>query len=260
MKAWLFDVDGVITDLETKDVEHPEILERIVEKLKNEPVGIITGRAFPWLLKRVINKIEDISFDKLVLDNLHIEAEFGGISVSYRNGEKQKTTEKELSLPSNLSEQLEFLAENKFNELMFVDHEKITHFTAEMKKGIEMTLFKTAQRELTESLRKMIDTLGLTETVEIHEDAIATNVKNKKLNKHLATEKFLNWLKTKRYEPELFYVFGDSMSDLQIGEELHKQEKKVNFIYTGRDDVGNQPFEISKTKKHYDEGTLEYLR
>ena len=115
-------------------------------------------------------------------------------------------------------------------------------------------------QKIVEKLSELVTKLGLGDEIEVHQDTIAVNVKNKRLNKHQATKKFLEWLATKEIEPELFYVFGDSQSDLQIGEELCDQGKKVKFIYTGKDDLGNLPFEVVRPSKLYDEGTLEYLK
>lgn len=261
MNAWIFDVDGVITNLDTRKVEHPKILEKIIEKLQlNEPVGIITGRALPWLQERVLNLIEKQVKNLFALDNLCIEAEFGGISVIYDHGQKNESIEANLSISLEVLSQLEKLVKKDFSDVMFVDSDKRTHFTAEMKEDIRADLFKQKKKELVEKLKKIIDEHGLSETVEIHEDAIATNVKNNKLNKYLAANKFLKWLRTRKIEPELFYVFGDSTSDLQIGEKLHSQGKKVKFVYTGKDeDLGKLPFEVIRPSKRYDEGTLEYL-
>lgn len=260
MKAWLFDVDGVITNLQTRKVEDPQIIQQIVGKLEaGEPVGIITGRALSWLSGRVLSLIEKQIKNPSILNNLCIEAEFGGISVVYDHGQKNESIEADLSISLEVLSQLEKLVKKDFSDVMFVDSGKRTHFTAEMKEGVESDLFKEKQKELVGKLKKIIDKHGLSGTVEIHEDAIATNVKNKKLNKHLAADKFLKWLQEKGIEPELYYVFGDSTSDLQIGEELHNQDEKVKFIYTGKDELGDLPFEIIKPNKLYDEGTLEYL-
>lgn len=261
MNAWIFDVDGVITNLQTRKVEHPQIIQKIVEKLEaGEPVGIITGRSLPWLSERVLSLIEKQTKIPSVLNNLCVEAEFGAISVIYDHGQKNEAIEANLSISLEVLSQLEKLVKKDFSDVMFVDSDKRTHFTAEMKEGIEAGLFKQKQKELVKKLREILDRLAQVNQIEIHEDAIATNVKHIRLNKHLAADKFLKWLRTKGIEPEIFYVFGDSTSDLQIGEELNKQKKNVRFIYTGKDDLGNLPFEVVRPSKLFDEGTLEYLK
>lgn len=259
MIAWVFDVDGVITSLQTRKVEHPKIIQKIVEKLeRGEPVGIITGSELPWLLKNVIEPIEQQTRDKQILDLLHIETEFGGVSVTYLNGIKHESVDNRFSLPQELLEKAGKIVEVEFNDLVFIPP-KQTHFTAELKWTIDPKDFKERQKKLAEKLQELVDELGLSEQVDIHQDALAVNIRNKKLNKHLAADKSLEWLSRKGLEPDFFYVFGDSQSDLEIGSELHNQGKKLKFIYTGKDDVENYPFEIIKSNKLYDEGTLEYL-
>src|SRR3989344_8302916 len=101
MIAWIFDVDGVVTNLDTRGVKYPQILEKIVRKLRTrEPVGIITGRKLSWLIDAVIEPIEQQIEERSALDQLYVEAEFEGISVKYQNGQRQESIDKELSLPS----------------------------------------------------------------------------------------------------------------------------------------------------------------
>ena len=51
MKAYIFDVDGVITSPYEKQVKENELLRIIAEKLKNsEPVAFNTGRTIQWVL------------------------------------------------------------------------------------------------------------------------------------------------------------------------------------------------------------------
>lgn len=259
MKTWIFDVDGVITNLQTRKVEHPEILDHIVQRLKSgEPVGIITGRELEWLRIGVVKEIENLVEDKNLLDLLCIECEFGGISVRHENGDSSKEKDKDFSIPQELISKLKEILSSEFGDVFF-DPGKETHFTAEIKHELNPKDYDDRKEELAQKLQKVVDEMGLSDEIEVHVDALAVNVKHKKLNKHLATDKFLKWLHGKNIEPEIYYVFGDSKTDLQIAEELHSQNKKVKFIYTGKDDLGNLPFEIVRTTKHYDEGTLEYL-
>lgn len=258
MNAWIFDVDGVITNLATRKVEHPQIIQQIVGKLKaGEPVGIITGRALPWLYNGVLSKIEGQAKPQ-DLSNLFASPEFGAITIDYKEGKRVENIDKTLLIPSSLINECRLIAGN-YKDVFYVDEEKITHFTLAVHKGINENVFKTKQIELVKKLGELVTKLGFGDEIEVHHDSIAINVKNKKLNKHLATQKLLSWLMGKNSNPELFFVFGDSTSDLQIGEELNKQKKNVKFIYTGKDGLGNLPFEVVRPSKLYDEGTLEYL-
>ena len=64
-------------------------------------------------------------------------------------------------------------------------------------------------------------------------------------------------------KPEKYFVFGDSPTDLEMGEELHRQQVPFEFIYVGEQTELNQlkpAFSISFTKGDFDEGTLEFLK
>ncbi len=258
MNAWLFDVDGVITNLATRKVEYPQIIQKIVEKLQNnEPVGIITGRALPWLYNGVLSEIEDQTKPQ-GLSNLFASPEFGAITIDYAEGKRVENIDKTLLIPSSLINACRSIV-GSYKDVFYVDEEKITHFTLAVHKGIDESVFKTKQIELVEKLSELVIKLGFGDEIEVHHDSIAINVKNKKLNKHLATQKLLIWLKGKNSNPELFFVFGDSKSDLEMGEELFNQGKKFTFVYVGEGEIKQKPFEVVRTTRLYDEGTLEYL-
>jgi len=55
--AWIFDVDGVITNNETRTVVETEILQIIIAMLKNDqPVALNTGRSLAWTIENVVNR------------------------------------------------------------------------------------------------------------------------------------------------------------------------------------------------------------
>lgn len=258
MNAWLFDVDGVITNLDTRRIEYPQILEKIVGKLRTgEPVGIITGRKLPWLIDTVIEPIEQQTEERSALDQLYVEAEFEGISVIYQNGQRQESIDQELSLPPDLVEAAR-TAMSDFNDIVF-DPGKQTHFTAELKIGVSREVFERRKPDLATKFEQLVEEAGLSDRIEVHRDALAVNIKDRRLNKRLAAAKFLEWLKEKRVEPEAFYVFGDSKSDLEMGEELLSQGKRFTFVYVGEGKIKETGFKITRTSKLYDEGALEYL-
>ena len=260
MDGWIFDIDGAVTSIETRKLEHPQILEHIVEKLKDgEYVDIITGRELSWLREGVLDQLENLIENKNLLDLVRIECEFGGVSVTYEKGESKVFKEEKFALPENLLKRLREILNEQFSDVFF-DPGKETHFIAEIKHELNPANFGAKKRELAEKIKKVLEEMDLDDQIEVREDALAVNIKNRRLNKHLAADKFLKWLDEKGVKSEAFYVFGDSTSDLQIAEELHSQGRKVVFVYTGEDELGKYPFEISITNAKYDKGTLEYLQ
>ncbi len=259
--AWLFDVDGVITNPLEKSITEPDMIPEIIKRLQaNEPVSIVSGRALPWLLDRVVSKIEERVGDKKLLENLFVSAEFGGVSIRYQNGEQIKIVDETVGLPQDLMDSISSLVIKDCGDVAFVDPEKVTHFTAEMKGGVSIDEFRLRQHELSARLREIVETSSQAGELEVNNDRIATNVKNKRLNKHLAIQKVLEWLKNRRVNPQTFHVFGDSRSDLEMGHELHMQGKSLRFIYVGEEDLGEMPFEVIRPSEHVDRGTIEYLQ
>jgi histidinol phosphatase-like enzyme len=132
----------------------------------------------------------------------------------------------------------------------------------------DVTIANFAKREhkIASVFRKIIRELKLEETVEIHEDRIAINIKRKISNKMFATKQFLAWLSYKNLHPEKFKAFGDAVSDLEIGHELRKNNLNFDFIYVGNPkDIKHQinfPIisTLEKFGKETDEGTLDYLK
>lgn len=256
-KAWLFDVDGVITNPTEKEITEPEIITEIINRLKKgEPVSLVSGRALPWLREQVVSKILSEADDKSILDNFFVSAEFGGVSVHFENGVEVDDIDQNVSVPRELLQQLIDLVNGEFSDVAFVDPEKVTHFTAEMQKGVSMEEFKKRQLELSQ---KMVQILGDNTSLEIHNDRIATNVKNKNLNKHLAIQKVLTWLDKRGIDPKKFEVFGDSESDFEMGRELANQGREFTFVYVGESVPQNLPFEVIH-HGNVDRGTREYLQ
>jgi len=257
--AWLFDVDGVITNPLEKSITEPGMIPEIVKRLNAfEPVGIVSGRALPWLIAQVVSLVENQATDKALLENLFVSAEFGGVSVHYKDGQEVKVIDQSVSLPEDLKDRVSGIVRGEFEDVAFIDEEKVTHFSAEMKRGVSMEQFKKRQGELSARLVQAVKDADQTDEIEVHNDRIATNVKNRKLNKHLAIQKILKWLDDRGITPQMFHVFGDSRSDLEMGYELNTRGKKVRFVYVGEEDLGELPFEVVQ-QGNVDKGTLEYL-
>lgn len=257
--AWIFDVDGTISNPIEKRITQDQIIFEIAKRLEaNQPVAFVSGRAMPWIQERVIERIAERVDNPSCLGNIFVSAEFGGVTGHFIGRNFVLEVDQSIKLPVGIINEAGKIVNGKFVDSIFVDPDKQTHFSAEMKKGISIELFHQKQKDLSAKLEQLISPVA--ETVEIHNDRIATNVKNKKLNKHFAMQKVLNWLVDRRINPMLFYVFGDSKSDLEMGKELYSQGKSLVFIYVGDDVVEKMPFEVVKTREFLDKGTLEFLQ
>src|SRR3989344_2543991 len=92
--AWIFDVDGVITDPEKKEVTNPQLFDELIKRLKKgEPVALATGRALEWVIKKIVNplesRIKENNSDISLLDNFYVSGEFGGSHLFYNKGKRE---------------------------------------------------------------------------------------------------------------------------------------------------------------------------
>lgn len=258
--AWLFDIDGVITNPTEKMITEPEIIDELIIRLKRgEPVALVSGRAMSWIKRTVVDQIKAQIDDVSLLDNLFVSAEFGGINSCFLNGEDLMTVDHEEEIPPDIIDKATRLIKEKYEDVAFIDEEKQIQFTVEMLKGITIEQFRLRQKEFSEALRGIVEESDESSMLEVHVDRIATNIKNRNLNKHFAARGILSWLKARNVSPETFRVFGDSITDLEMGRELTNSGKNVKFIFVGDDEIEDEEFTIIN-QGNVDKGTLEYLK
>ena len=262
--AWIFDIDGVITDPTEKQVKEPEILNSIYEKLKkNEPVAFNTGRSISWLNDRVINPLLEIVEDKELLDKFVIVAEKGGVWMTFDKKGSATVHKDELSaIPQSLRSEIQNTVEQNFIESMFFDSSKEIISTIEMNNGYELNRFKKDQKILVEELKSLIKTLSLQDSLNIDATTIATDVESKHLGKGFSVERILELFAKKSINPNQFIAFGDSPSDIEMAEKLHEKNLTFTFIFVddrGRLEGLKKPYPIIYTSEKFDKGTMEYL-
>ena len=71
MKAYLFDVDGVLNNMENRKISKPEIIVHLVGLLqKGSPIGFISGRGLLWHSDGPdnITHYKNLRIDKLLED------------------------------------------------------------------------------------------------------------------------------------------------------------------------------------------------
>lgn len=263
--AWLFDVDGVITNPEQKRVTEPQILDEIAKRLqRNEPVALITGRNLEWVTDRVASQLETKVTEKKLLDNLFVSGEFGGSFTIYRNGQRNQKVDEEIRVPQDIIEKAREIAA-KFSDSMFFDESKKTMVSIEMNDNLSIDQFKSPQKELVEQLNRMLEEEHVQDRFMVHADSIATNIRDKKANKRFAAKQVIGWLVDKGIRPQSFITTGDSSSDLEMAQEIHDKGLPVTFVFVGKETdrrkIGGQnlPFPVTFTQGKYEKGTLEYL-
>ena len=159
--AWMFDIDGVITNPETKKVERPEIIDFIIGRLSlDEPVALITGRALPWVMQNVIPVVMQSTIDNpALLDNFFVSAEFGGATATWKNGLKKTAVNNTLRLPRALVAEIKLAGENFPKHFMEPDRESMVTF--QKIDEIPTDEFKKVQSELANLFHAIVDSHGL---------------------------------------------------------------------------------------------------
>lgn len=260
MQSWIFDVDGVILNPQERKVTRPKIIDEILERLaRQDSVAIITGRSLPKLQQEVISLIEAHEAHPNFLDKLYIAGEFGGVYATYNVGRQEQNMHQESVLPTSLVTQLRQVTQ-PFLDCVYIEDKKVVFSVESLAEKIE--LFNQKKEALIRAYEQLIQESNLSETVEVLPDRIAVNVRSKYANKYRATELYLDWLETKNYIPEAYTVFGDSASDLEMGQALNDHSLSFTFVYTGnKEEIATRTntFPIIFTEKLCDEGTQEYL-
>lgn len=262
-KAWLFDVDGVLTDPPKKKITKPEIVTEIIRLLENEPVGFITGRTVDWLEGRVISVFLEKCKDREILKNLFVSAEKGGVwGTLDLDGEIKIEVDRSLVLPEEAKEEIEKIAE-KFSDIVFYDVPKKTMSSIELIDGLPTESLAKIHPQMDALIEEVLRKYGLEEDYRISSNVLATDIENKSSGKDLGTQRFVDWLKSEQINPGQFVAFGDNKEDLKMGEYLLKKGFRVTYVFVGDPKLikkEDYSFEVILPKSLYDAGTLEYLK
>ncbi len=264
MIAYLFDVDGVLTDPVEKKITEPELLDYIFTFLsQGEPVALNTGRALEWVQEKVLTALFAKAKDKRIFTRFIVIGEKGETWIVWdEEGRAHQETTEGLVLPKNLQDKFSELIEERFSDAMFFDNTKTVMITAEMKDNYDIQKFQARKNKFIEELQSLLKSLGLENTYAIHKDDISVSIEHTHVGKALGAKRFLTFLKERDLKPEQFYCFGDTTTDFEMADELQKRGEDVTFVYTGdKERLG----EIKKAypiafAEGYSQGTLAYLK
>lgn len=263
--AWIFDVDGVITDPQEKKITEPEILDEIIKRLKaGEPIALNTGRSIEWVKERVLNQLAGKVEDEAILNYLLAVGEKGGTWAEFNDQSNLiENRDDNISAPEDLKNEIRKLIKNKYSDSMFYDESKLTMISTEMKDGHPLNDYREKQVQLSEKLRTLLSGKNLSDKFKIDPTTIATDIENKFVGKHFAVKRIIEWIKNKKINPQKYIAFGDSFgSDIPMAEEIYSLGLPVEFVYVGKEniDTSKYPFPIKISQEKYEKGTLEFLK
>lgn len=255
--ALMLDIDGVITEPNSKKVNN-EIVSALVSRLEaGDALCLFTGRAYEWARERVIKQIEANVSDKSKLDNLFVSAEYGGINITFQDGQEQIVIDQDRNIPSDLKNKIRGYVSSY--EGIFLDPQKHTMVSVEIGGGDDPVEI-TRQKTNLETVKKIFThELASYPSLRLVRTEIAVDVFERGAGKHLAAQHFLKFLNTRRIEPTAFMVFGDSATDAEASDELARQEKNVSFIYVGQKEVPDKVYPVERSQDFFDKGTRNVL-
>jgi hydroxymethylpyrimidine pyrophosphatase-like HAD family hydrolase len=262
MNAYFFDVDGVLSN--NQFAVSKEIIAKLAQILIDENVlALISGRSFDTQIKMVVEPLEAYVAkhspqSSKFIDNLFISAEFGGASLYHKNGKRIGSVDKLVALPQELRNQLTKAAE-PYLDIVNVEADKQTMYSSPKKPQADLKSFTKVKPELVATYEKILADYP---KFKVLTDRYSVNVKHINANKRFGTEHVLEWLIKKRLQPQQYYAFGDSVSDLEIGEALFARDLPMEFIFVGERhelDGLTITFPYIITNEDFDLGTLEYL-
>ena len=119
--AYLFDVDGVLTDLVEKDVTEKELFDFLIAFVKQgDLVTFNTGRSSGWVREKIINPLfEKIEHKEFITDIVTI-AEKGGTWMTFdEQGLATRDKDSSMIVSQEVQQQIRRLVQDKYTDAMF---------------------------------------------------------------------------------------------------------------------------------------------
>lgn len=260
-QMFIFDIDGVLANIETHKIEEKGLLDFILRILKkNEPVTFSTGRSLAWVKDEILTSIEVGIDNKKLLSNLFIVVEKGGAWIEFdEDGNNRTFTDKSINIPNSIKNALRKMISISFPNKVFYDETKQTMATIEKNDSLSLEEFEKIHSKLDTEIDKILQIYDKENKYKFVPTTFDTDIESKSVGKDFAASKVLEWLKKKEITAEEFITFGDSPSDIEMFNYIIRTGYKAKFIYVGNKEI-RDGHGIIKTKKKFDEGTLEYLQ
>lgn len=258
--AWIFDVDGVLSDPIEKKPTQPQLLIKLADILKqNRIIALNTGRSLEWVKNRILTYLEQNITEKAFLSNLFIVGEKGASWMEYVNGNWQTGLDISLSLPASLKKQIKDIVAQNTSKSAFYDEGKKVMATIEMKDNYSTEKFAKDQALLLPKVQTALNEFEGEFTLDY--SIIDIDIQHKNSGKSLGARRILEWLKRKGIKPQTFITFGDNRSDFEMAEELQKDGYSVQFVFVGKDKTlaENKNYPVFISKEPFEKGTLEFL-
>lgn len=264
-QAYLFDVDGVLTNLQTKRVEHPELFDEIILRLsKGEWVGLNTGRSLEYMIEHILTPLEARISDKNLLQQLFASGEKGAVTLVY-DLEGRQVTEVDAAIlisPELRAQIRDLINKPPYADLVFYDETKLSMVSIELRHGKAIAEYAVHQPQLGQDLRELLSKQHEAASYILDSSVTSFDIQKAQVGKDLGARKYVHWLEAKGHDPKHYFAFGDSRSDYAMLIELRRLEKNVTFVFVGNPQVldGKDTQDVVFPNDPFDSGTLLFLR
>ncbi len=267
-KAYMFDCDGVLTDLDSQELRYTEILDRTIALLDNNAVSLCSGRPSKWIIDELLNplihRIDETQKSRDLLKNLVVIAESGGVIVEIDNqGELKSYKDTAHSVPTNMQDIIRTLIDVKYGNAIKFDEDKESMATAVKRREATKDEFEKARVSFMKDAELLLKQYLESGDYTMDPTAIAVDFKHKDVDKRRAAEFFVDSLRRKGISVKRFEVVGDSSSDILMAVGLEQEGKIVSYQHVGKDPIENPEqytFPVIHRLRTNDQLMLDYLR
>lgn len=261
--AYLFDVDGPLSDPKERKIVEFELVDELVARLrKGEPIAFNSGRSVEWIEKEVVPHIvEAIGDDKKLLERFVIIGEKGGSWLTFdEGGEALKGNVNTIIIPDDLRQEIHGLIGEKYADCVADLDPKTTMVSLEMLPGFDHEQFVARQKDMVQDLRALLQRQGLDQIFSIDATTIAVDIESAHVGKHIGADRFLQHLSDLGVTADRFQTFGDSASDVAMADELVRRGQNAEFIYVGTTPLPDQDHYRVVNAGNFSRGTLDFLK
>jgi hypothetical protein len=281
----IFDIDGPVTDPQSRRIEQFEILDLMLDFITERGyVAYNTGRASAVAHQRVISPLLARALARgikpgIVSRRIAIFAEKGGVTSFWDDelGQWNHRIDPAAKVPADLRNEVVDLlrSDHEFQTYIFHDSDKETMVSVEMRHEtpgptpvpVAVSVFKPAAERFAAKVRQLARDRRY-DDIEVDCTTIAVDVQRRGVGKDLGTRLAFGWLDCLGQRVARVHCFGDSKSDVAMAVEAHAimsrsfadAGERVVYVHVGEKLPIEGDFAVRSFPGRYWRGTIAYLR
>jgi hypothetical protein len=281
----IFDIDGPVTDPQSRRIEQFEILDLTLDFITERGyVAYNTGRASVVACQRVILPLLARALARginpgIVSRRIAIVAEKGGVTSFWDDelGQWNHRIDPAAKVPADLRNEVVGLlrCDHEFQTYIFHDSDKETMVSVEMRHEtpgsspapVTVSVFKPVAERFAAQVRQLARDRRY-DDIEVDCTTIAVDVQCRGVGKDLGTRLAFGWLDSLGKRVERVHCFGDSRSDVAMAVEAHaimsrsfaNAGERVIYVNVGEKLPIEGGFVVRSFPGRYWRGTIAYLR